>query len=227
MKTNYYSDFKLSRISEPKFRHIFMLIFWPVFSIVFQLLERREELPGMEWIAVRSGIDSSIPFCEYFIVPYYFWFVYLIWMLGYTLLFDVPSFKKYMSFIIISYSITCFIYLIFPTEQNLRIDLSERSNIFKELVWHLQTSIDNNKNVCPSLHVTGSFAVLFTAWNSERYRSPFWKTVFIIITLLISASTVFLKQHSVIDIAAAVIMCFIIYPFVFLRKPSREKLKAI
>lgn len=216
MKNNYYSDFRFNRLTEPKFRHILMLLYWPLFSLVFQLLEHRQ---GIEWIAVRSRFDGMIPFCEYFIIPYYFWFVYLVWMLVYTFFFDIPSFKKYMTFIIISYSLTCLIYVILPTEQNLRIDLSERSNVFEDLVWQLQTSIDNNKNVCPSLHVTGSFAVLFTAWNSERYRSVFWRAVFIAITVLISASTVFLKQHSIIDIAAAVGLCFAIYPFVFRRQP--------
>lgn len=216
MKNNYYSDFRFNRLTEPKFRHILMLLYWPLFSLVFQLLEHRQ---GIEWIAVRSRFDGMIPFCEYFIIPYYFWFVYLVWMLVYTFFFDIPSFKKYMTFIIISYSLTCLIYVILPTEQNLRIDLSERSNVFEDLVWQLQTSIDNNKNVCPSLHVTGSFAVLFTAWNSERYRSVFWRAVFIAITVLISASTVFLKQHSIIDIAAAVGLCFAIYPFIFRRQP--------
>lgn len=216
MKNNYYSDFRFNRLTEPKFRHVLMLLYWPLFSLVFQLLEHRQ---GVEWIAVRSRFDGMIPFCEYFIIPYYFWFVYLVWMLVYTFFFDIPSFKKYMTFIIISYSLTCLIYVIIPTEQNLRIDLSERSNVFEDLVWQLQTSIDNNKNVCPSLHVTGSFAVLFTAWNSERYRSVFWRAVFIAITVLISASTVFLKQHSIIDIAAAVGLCVAIYPFVFRRQP--------
>lgn len=223
MKNNYYADFRLNRIGEPKFRHILMLLYWPLFSLVFQLLENRQ---GIEWIAVRSRFDGMIPFCEYFIIPYYFWFIYLIWMLAYTFFFDVPAFKKYMSFIIISYSLTCLIYVILPTEQNLRVDLSERSNVFEDLVWQLQTSIDNNKNVCPSLHVTGSFAVLFTAWNSERYRGVFWKAVFIAITVLISISTVFLKQHSVIDIAAAIGLCFAIYPFVFRRKQRNVKLSA-
>lgn len=216
MKNNYYSDFRFNRLTEPKFRHVLMLLYWPIFSLAFQLLEHRQ---GVEWIAVRSRFDGMIPFCEYFIIPYYFWFVYLVWMLVYTFFFDIPSFKKYMTFIIISYSLTCLIYVIIPTEQNLRIDLSERSNVFEDLVWQLQTSIDNNKNVCPSLHVTGSFAVLFTAWNSERYRSVFWRAVFIAITVLISASTVFLKQHSIIDIAAAVGLCVAIYPFVFRRQP--------
>lgn len=216
MKNNYYSDFRFNRLTEPKFRHVLMLLYWPLFSLVFQLLEHRQ---GVEWIAVRSRFDGMIPFCEYFIIPYYFWFVYLVWMLVYTFFFDIPSFKKYMTFIIISYSLTCLIYVIIPTEQNLRIDLSERSNVFEDLVWQLQTSIDNNKNVCPSLHVTGSFAVLFTAWNSERYRNVFWRAVFIAITVLISASTVFLKQHSIIDIAAAVGLCVAIYPFVFRRQP--------
>lgn len=223
MKMNYYRDFRLNRLGEPKYRHILMLLYWPLFTLVFQLLERRQ---GIEWIAVSCRLDDRIPFCEYFIVPYYFWFVYLVWMLAYTFFLDVPSFKKYMWFIIVSYSITCLIYLVLPTEQNLRPDLTDRSNIFEDLVYQLHTTIDNNKDVCPSLHVTGSFAVLFTAWNSDRYRSAFWRCVFIGITLLISLSTVFLKQHSVIDIVAAVILCFAIYPFIFCRQRKPAKCKA-
>lgn len=223
MKMNYYRDFRLNRLGEPKYRHILMLLYWPLFTLVFQLLERRQ---GVEWIAVSCRLDDRIPFCEYFIVPYYFWFVYLVWMLAYTFFLDVPSFKKYMWFIIVSYSITCLIYLVLPTEQNLRPDLTDRSNIFEDLVYQLHTTIDNNKDVCPSLHVTGSFAVLFTAWNSDRYRSAFWRCVFIGITLLISLSTVFLKQHSVIDIVAAVILCFAIYPFIFCRQRKPAKCKA-
>lgn len=223
MKMNYYRDFRLNRLGEPKYRHILMLLYWPLFTLVFQLLERRQ---GVEWIAVSCRLDDMIPFCEYFIIPYYFWFVYLVWMLAYTFFLDVPSFKKYMWFIIVSYSITCLIYLVLPTEQNLRPDLTDRTNIFEDLVYQLHTTIDNNKDVCPSLHVTGSFAVLFTAWNSDRYRSAFWRCVFIGITLLISLSTVFLKQHSVIDIVAAVILCFAIYPFIFCRQHKPAKCKA-
>ncbi len=209
---DYYRDFSLKKIFTEKFQHIWLLVFWPIFYTVFLLLEARQ---GIDWIAVKIPFDDVIPFCEYFIIPYYFWFVYIIWMLVHTFFMDVDTFKKYMWFIIISYSITCFIYLIFPTEQNLRPDLTVRDNIFEDIVYHLHTTVDNNKDVCPSIHVTGSFAVLFAAWNSKLYRGRGWKITFVIATISISISTVFLKQHSVIDIIAALVLCFILYPFVF------------
>lgn len=216
---NYYKDFSLKKLTDKKFSHIFLLIYWPLFYLTFTLLEQRQ---GIDWIPVKMGLDDMIPFCEYFIIPYYFWFIYLVWMLVYSFFYDVDSFKKYMTFIIVSYTITCIIYLIIPTEQNLRPILTQGDNIFKDAVYHLHNTVDNPKNVCPSLHVTGSMAVMFTAWHSKRYSSPLSRCIFIIITVLISLSTVFLKQHSALDIFASLIMCFILYPFVFKRIPLKH-----
>ncbi|MBE6727746.1 MAG: phosphatase PAP2 family protein [Ruminococcaceae bacterium] len=216
---DYYKDFSFKKLTEKKFTHIWLLVYWPLFYLAFNLLEQRKNI---DWIQVEIGFDKSIPFCEYFIIPYYFWFLYLVWMLVYTFFYDIDSFKKYMAFIIASYTITCIIYFFFPTEQNLRPVLSQGENIFKDMVYHLHNTIDNPKNVCPSLHVTGSMAVLFTAWHSKRYSTTLSKFLFIILTVLISISTVFLKQHSIIDTFAALIMCFILYPFIFHFKPFRK-----
>ena len=216
---DYYKGFNLKKLNDKKFSHIWLLLYWPIFYLCFNLLEARK---GVSWIPIEMDLDAKIPFCEYFIIPYYFWFAYLVWMLVYTFFYDVDSFKKYMTFIIISYTVTCVIYLFFPTEQNLRPVLTQGDNFFKDLVYHLHNTVDNPKNVCPSLHVTGSMAVMFTAWHSKRYGNKYARCLFIIITVLISLSTVFLKQHSAFDIFAALILCFAIYPFVFRLIPFRR-----
>ena len=72
---------------------------------------------------------------------------------------------------------------------------------------------DTNTNVCPSIHVIGSFAGAFALWECRALQKPQYRAAIVIATLLISISTVFVKQHSVIDVAAALPLCAIGYYF--------------
>ena len=120
-----------------------------------------------------------------------------------------------MYFIIITYTVTSVIYILFPTKQELRPAEFARDNIFVMIVKGLY-DFDTNTNVCPSLHVIGSFAVLFTSWHCKRFRTFLWQLGFILSTVLICLSTVFLKQHSIIDIWAALAVCAVAYPFAYI-----------
>ena len=55
------------------------------------------------WNVIYTGLDDLIPFCELFLIPYMFWFVYLVGTLGYTLLFNSDAFVRMMRFIIFTY----------------------------------------------------------------------------------------------------------------------------
>ena len=204
--------FRGETLNSPDFKHHFLLLYWPVYGLMFWLMERGLSLT---YHPVVSAFDSKIPFCEYFVFPYYFWFVFLAGIHIYTLLFDVPAFKKLMYFIIITYTVTTVIYLVYPTCQELRPAEFERDNF---CVWVVKAlyAFDTNTNVCPSLHVIGSFAVLFTTWHIKRFKTPLWQLALWIITIAISISTVFLKQHSVIDIYAALAVCAVSYPFAYI-----------
>ena len=187
-------------------------MFWPLYLAFFFFIER---FANLTFNSVECGLDRIIPFCEFFIIPYVLWYLYLFWIHLYTLIHDVASFKKLMYFLIISFFIACVFFVSYPTEQLLRPESFPRDNIFTDAVKFLYT-IDTNPNVCPSLHVAGSFAVLLTAWNTKGLNTPFWRILNIFITLFITASTVFLKQHSLIDSAAALVLCIAVYPVAFI-----------
>jgi len=51
----------------------------------------------------------------------------------------------------------------------------------------------------------------------EQFRTLPWRLFFGTTALLICASTLFLKQHSVIDVIAAIPVCLIAYYFSFKR----------
>ena len=99
-----YRQFRLSRLNTPQFRHLKLLLFWPLFGLGFLFVERY--YPVAHYYAMHCALDDLIPFNEWFLIPYLFWFVYLIGALAYTFFFDVPSFRKMMQFVIFTYSVT-------------------------------------------------------------------------------------------------------------------------
>lgn len=207
-----YRKLRLNNITSPEFKHLLLLLYWPVYGLTFLILER---VLTLTYHPIEAALDSKIPFCEFFVFPYYFWFVFLVGIHLYTLFFDIPAFKKLMYFIIITYTVTTVIYLVYPNKQELRPTEFARDNFCVDIVKGLY-AFDTNTNVCPSLHVIGSFAVLFTAWYCGRFKTVLWQLFFTVSTVLISISTVFLKQHSVIDIWAALIVCAVSFPFAYI-----------
>ena len=217
-----YRNFRFRKLNTPEFSHLKLLLYWPVYGLAFLILERGLTLT---YHPIYCAWDDGIPFCEYFVIPYYLWFVFLIGMLLYSLLFEIPVFRRYMWFIILTYSFTCVVYLVYPNCQQLRPVTFERDNVFTQVVIFLY-GFDTNTNVCPSLHVIGSMAVLYAAWHSRRFGKTGWRIVFFVLAMLISFSTVFLKQHSIIDVIAGFAVSFAAYPFVYGKKPVLRFLRA-
>lgn len=217
-----YRKFRLRKLNTPEFSHVKYLLYWPIFGILFLTVERL--FIRQSYFPIHCALDDLIPFCEFFLIPYLFWFVFLVGIHVYSLLFDVESFKKFMIFIMVSYSVAILVYLIFPNCQELRPMTFERDNIFTRFMIHFY-AFDTNTNVCPSIHVIGSVAVAVCAWKSKHLSGPVSRTVFALLAALISVSTVFLKQHSVIDVAAAIPVCILAYVVAYGKKRSSRERK--
>lgn len=203
-----YRNFSFSKLNTDEFRHLKLLLYWPLFGLMFLFVERIYKVP--EYYSVYCLLDDFIPFCEFFLIPYMFWFVYLVGALLYTLMSDIQGFRKMMWFVIITYSVSIIIYLIFPTCQQLRPGSFTRDNVFTRFLVHFY-KFDTNTNVCPSIHVIGSVSAMLALLGTDIFSTRPRKAAVIFTAFLICASTVFLKQHSVVDIIAAVPVCFIGY----------------
>ena len=214
-----YRKFRLSKLGTPEFEHVKLLAFWPVYGLAFLTVERL-------WIRdsytpISCALDSAIPFCELFLIPYLFWFVFLTGTLIYTFLCDAESFTRMMKFIIISYTAAIAVYILFPNCQELRPPEFARDNILTRFIARFY-EFDTNTNVCPSIHVIGSVAAVCGAWDSKHFSSPGWRASFALSAFLISVSTVFIKQHSVLDLLAAVPLCLIAWPLARARGRANE-----
>ncbi len=205
-------DAQTGRINWHQLRHLLLLAYWPVFGVLFYLAEN--VLIAEFYYPIESVLDAYIPFCEWFVIPYVFWFVYMVGMHVYTALFDVAAFRKLIFFVAVTYTTSLVIFAIFPNCQNLRPVEFPRDNFLTDFMRNFY-QFDTNTNVLPSLHVVGSFAVQFASRQCPRFRTKGWTCFFAVSTTLISVSTVFLKQHSILDIVAGLLVSAMAYCIVY------------
>lgn len=213
-----YRRLRPGNINSPEFRHLKLLLFWPLFGIAFSFVEH--DVIPRTYQAVHCALDDAIPFNELFLIPYLFWFVYLIFPIVYTLFYDIDAFERMTKYTILTYTTVMVIYLIYPTCQNLRPARFERNNILVTVVKHFY-SFDTNTNVNPSLHVVGAIVAMVGMMHTESLaRLPMFKAFNVVAAVLIIVSTVFMKQHSALDIPPALAICVMAYPIVYGRRPK-------
>lgn len=208
-----YRAFRLSRINEPAYRHLWMLLFWPAYGLSFYALEWI--IPQDSFHVMYHPLDDEIPFCELFVIPYVFWYLFMVFGVVYTLFADVPAFKRLMKFLFITFGGSTVFFALYPTCQNLRPEVFPRDNVLTQIMGFLYT-IDTSTNVCPSLHVCGSIGAGLGIADTRRFSSRGWKAAIWIITALICVSTVFVKQHSVLDLFWGVVVSAAAWGIVYL-----------
>ena len=183
--------------------HWKLLWSWPIYFLFYILTENL--IVPEDCYIIHSKLDDLIPFCEYFVVPYVFWYGLILISLLYFLRHNAESFKKLQLFIIITQMAAMTIYILFPNRQDLRPTQFPRENGFTSLVSWLY-ALDTNTNVCPSLHVAYSLAMA-SVWVKEPGIARWWKAFVVTAVVLICLSTAFIKQHSVLDGLAALPIC--------------------
>ncbi|MBQ3054620.1 MAG: phosphatidic acid phosphatase [Oscillospiraceae bacterium] len=200
-----YKQFRLKEIGKPQYRHLLYLLGWIGYFALYFLTERF--IPYEACTPVYSPLDDLIPFCEYFVIPYVGWYFLIVGSLLYLMFYNPDNFKNLMKFIIVTQIVAMSIYIIFPNRQDLRPLFFERDNLFTRIVGLLYQA-DTSTNVCPSLHVGYSIGIA-SAFLKEGSVSKFTKTWITLFCLSVCLSVAFVKQHSVVDIFAALPMCLL------------------
>lgn len=173
---------------------------------------------------LHSRFDDFIPFSEYFIIPYLFWFLYVSIPLFILFFKDKNIFYDFFISLAIGMTSALLICHIFPNGTDFRPYINPNKNIFSYIV-SLIYKIDTNTNVFPSIHVYNSIATHIAISKSKIFNNTIKKSSFVIM-ILICMSTVFLKQHSVIDVMGSTILFYLTYIFIYENKlilSSKEK----
>ena len=194
-----YRKFRFSKLNTPEFSHLKLLGGWIVYFILYFLTENL--IPVERCHLVHSALDDLIPFHEAFLIPSCFWYLLIAVSLGWFLLYDVEGFRGLQIFIIITQLAAMLVYIVWPSIQDLRPTEFPRDNFLTRVMAFIY-SFDTPTGVCPSLHVAYSVGMA-SAWCKCKKAPAAWKGFVVLSAVVISIATAFVKQHSIIDVFAA------------------------
>lgn len=197
-----------------KYKHAAYLIYYPIVVLWFKSLEMRN-VSVTNWI--WAPIDYKIPFVAVFVVPYMLWFAFMAVSIAFLGFRDKPEYFKLLTSIYIGMTICCIIYFLYPHGQPLREPLTgNEKSVFDWLVANVIYANDTPTNCAPSIHVANSIFTTIALQRSKAIKK--YKLLLIgahLLNLLIIASTMFIKQHSVIDAILGVALAAVVYLLVY------------
>ncbi|MFV0529289.1 MAG: phosphoesterase [Lachnospiraceae bacterium] len=209
-----------------KYRHGFVILFFSLaYLVVFHFLETRE-ITTLHIIHTR--LDDMIPFNEYFIIPYLVWFPYQVISFLYFIFINKDKQEYYQLTKNICMGMTIFLVIsfLFPNGLQLRPAVFARDTIFTQMVAWLYAT-DTPTNVLPSIHVFNSLVIHFALARSALMKKhPGLVFGSLVLTISIVLSTIFLKQHSVIDVIAGMAMAMAGY-IVFYKVPETRQTASV
>ena len=190
---------------------LYVFIYLPWFFTLEHFIQ--PDMPGIH--ILNTLLDDKIPFCEYFIIPYILWFFYVVGSCIFMIY--KASDKEFVQFalsLIIGMSLALTICMIYPNGLTLRPSYIP-DNICGKIVKGLYKT-DTSTNVFPSIHVYNSLAVHIALAKCEALKNkPAVRYASLVLCILICMSTIFLKQHSVIDVIGGFALMAVMYVFIY------------
>ena len=169
---------------------ILLVTFLLVKSIYLPLNKRKSKY---YW---KIKFDYSIPFIPIFIIPYLGYFIFIISTI--ILLWNTKYINNFFITYIISYILSGLFWYFVPN--GVKRPVIVKKDIFSRLT-RIIFKYDNDTNGFPSAHI---FATLICSYFLY-FAFPENLLVNLSVTFLISISTVFVKQHYVLDILGGII----------------------
>ena len=201
------SDFK-----KEDYRHLWLLLFWPIELAFFTLAGR---LPRV-YHPIYSALDDLIPFSEIWVIPYVLWFLCIAFTLLFSLRHDIPMFRRFMRYMIVTILLSGAVFVLYPNFFPGRpvqalgwpnsvmtyFEAMPRRNLFTFALSFIYFT-DPPRNAFPSEHVVVALGMAMAALDDRRLRRPAFALPFVALQLLICLSVTFTKQHSALDVLGA------------------------
>lgn len=201
---------------------LFMLVF-PVLGMMYAWTNNTD---NREVYRLITTVDEAIPFVKAFAVPYSIWIFYIYVCLVYFFKKDINVYYRALITYIVSALICYLIYSVFQT--TVPRPMVYGSDPFSELMRYIYNR-DQPFNCFPSIHCFSSYMVMRLVWTSS-FRNK-WNVALITgMSSLIILSTLFVKQHVIMDAIAGIFLVEIVISVIIIGermlKVSRERQKS-
>lgn len=186
-------------------KYVLLALYWPLNCIWYAVLKMA--ISDREVWLVESAWDRYIPFCEWFVIPYVLWYVYIIAVYYHAAKCEKKTFLRTAALGIGSMLLPMIFCTLVPNgiPISLRPEFESlgRSNVLTKLVEFIYANDSPPRNCMPSMHVSSSLALWFSLLCNEKLKEKKWVKIGSgILSISIALATVFIKQHSVLDLIA-------------------------
>lgn len=191
-------------------RHAYLLSYFIFYLVAFFMLEHLQR----PYHLIHFFLDDYIPFNEFFVIPYFLWFLCLPLSLIGFLIYDKEAFLNLCLMMFGGMTFCLITYAVIPNGLDIRGKV-DGNNLLCQLTKWLY-SFDTPTNVCPSIHVASSISIALAVWKSQILK-PHRKFQYatIALMLLICVSTLLIKQHSVIDVFCAILLSLFLFQIAY------------
>lgn len=187
--------------------YLLFLLVMPVLGLIYKILNTNPRNP----VILSTNLDTMIPFLPIFIVPYIVWYAFILGYLIYFWYKDISVYLKTLSVIVIGELVCFVIYFYFQTTVPRPKLVGD--GILVDLVGMIY-SHDQPFNAFPSIHVLTTFAIILGNINI-RNKHIFHSVFVSVMGSMIIISTLFVKQHYILDMFASMFLTSFIYGIVF------------
>jgi len=199
-------------------RQWLLMAYLPIHLLWFAYLET---IDFSDYTVMHCALDDIIPFCEWFVIPYITWFVYMVATGIYFLRYDAKAFENFCLSLFIGFFISMIIVSTWHSGQELRPQNLEVTN-FPTWVLNIIYTVDTNTCVFPSMHIVGAVATAVNLSASSTLRKKVWLQICNwVLCILIVLATVFIKQHSALDVFAGIALETVVLLVVFKGWPGK------
>ena len=205
---------KLSQLRSRCRPHLWYQLYWVVYLIWFFWLDLTITAPKY---IIHSPLDDLIPFNEWFVIPYCSWFLLLVAVTALLWWKDTASYDKLCLMMFSGMTFCLIVYMLLPNGLDLRPTVEEigRSNPamwVMQLLWKADASV----NVCPSIHCQSTACMAIAISESKLAEErPVLRPIALVWAALICLSTVFTKQHSVLDVVCGLTVAVVWLPVLY------------
>jgi len=184
---------------------LLLLLFIPALNVIYTHLNH----DGAGVNDLMTDLDERIPFLPAFIIPYMLWYPYIFAMLVVFFIKDRSHYVRSFVIVILGLLASYATYSVFQTT------VPRPELISDGFLTHLVSIVyahDAPFNCFPSIHVLTSYIVMKAAFRSRLH--PNAKRAVFFFSWTIIFSTLFVKQHAMLDGAGAIMLAELLFAFV-------------
>ena len=138
-----------------QYKHALLpILYAPVYLLIFFYLEKK---PVSQIHVIEMSIDRKIPFCEYFVIPYYLWFLYVAATVVTFVFLERKDYYKLCLTLGVGMTLFLIVSYVYPNGLQLRPTTFARDNFCVSLVKAMYAT-DTPTNVFQSIQCFKSMA---------------------------------------------------------------------